>query len=109
MKRFLIIAASILALEGGFLSAMVMPSFAVEATSAQTAAVQTATFTIENMTCALCPVTVKSAMAGADGVTSVTINFEAKTAMVVFNPSITTLEAIAAASADAGYPATARN
>ena len=39
------------------------------------------------------------------GVTSVMIDFEAKTATVVFDPATATIEAIAAASADVGYPA----
>ena len=43
-------------------------------------------------------------MKGVDGVESVEINFEAKTAVVRFDPSVTAGE-IAAASANAGYPA----
>lgn len=71
----------------------------------QTVAAKTATFTVENMTCALCPVTVKKAMAGVHGVSSVTVDFEAKTATVVFDPSVASAESIAAASTGAGYPA----
>jgi mercuric ion binding protein len=41
-------------------------------------------------------------------VQSVRIDFDAKTATVVFDPTVTSVEAIAAASADAGYPATVR-
>ena len=67
--------------------------------------VQTATFAVENMTCALCPVTVKAAMGRVDGVRSVKIDFDAKTATVVFNPALASAEAIAAASTNAGYPA----
>lgn len=80
--------------------------------AAETAAIiaaateRTETFAIENMTCALCPITVKTAMEHVDGVKSVTVNFDAKTATVVFDPSITTAEAIARASTNAGYPAT---
>lgn len=63
------------------------------------------TFTVDNMTCALCPVTVKRAMEGVDGVRAVEIDFEARTATVVFDTAATTADAIAAASANAGYPA----
>lgn len=80
--------------------------------SAQTASAQaelrSATFTVENMTCALCPVTVKRAMEGVEGVQSVQIDFEARTATVVFDPAVATPEAIGAASADAGYPASVK-
>lgn len=66
-----------------------------------------ATFAIENMTCALCPVTVRKAMEGVAGVKSVAVDFDAKTASVVFDPSRATIADIAAASTGAGYPARA--
>jgi mercuric ion binding protein len=69
---------------------------------------QTATFDVPGMTCALCPVTVRKAMEGVAGVRSVTVDFDARTATVVFDPARTTIEAIAAASANAGYPAVVR-
>jgi len=106
MKRILFNLSVALAL-GSFGS---LPAIAVTPAAAQTAiavvaAKQSATFAIDNMTCALCPVTVKTAMAGVDGVESVKVDFEAKTATVVFDPSLTTIEVIAAASTNAGYPA----
>lgn len=108
MKRSLIIGASVVALgAASILSTTGVSLFAAPSAAAQVTAVRTVSFSIENMTCALCPVTVKSAMAGVDGVKSVEINFDAKTALVVFDPSITTPEAISAASTNAGYPATA--
>ena len=69
------------------------------------AAEQTLTFAVDNMTCALCPVTVKRAMEGVEGVHAVEIDFEARTATVVFDTAATSAEAIATASANAGYPA----
>ncbi len=69
------------------------------------AAQQTATFKIENMTCASCPITVRIAMQRVAGVASVKIDFEAKTALVVFDPAKTDVGTIAAASTNAGYPA----
>ena len=76
-----------------------------QALATEVAKLQTATFAIGNMTCALCPVTVKLAMEGVKGVNSVQIDFDAKTATVVFDPAVTTPEAIAASSTNAGYPA----
>src|SRR3546814_14450504 len=72
---------------------------------AQAAAVQKTTFSIENMTCAMCPVTVTKAMKGVAGVKSVTVDFAAKTATVIYDPATATVAAIAAASTNAGYPA----
>lgn len=68
---------------------------------------RTQTFAIENMTCATCPITVKKAMSGVDGVVSVDVDFSAKTATVVYDPSVTSADDIAAASTNAGYPAAA--
>ncbi len=82
------------------------PAFPAAAQSAGgQATLQSITFTVENMFCALCPVTVRKAMAGVEGVRSVEIDFEAKSALVTFDPATTTATAIAAASTDAGYPA----
>jgi mercuric ion binding protein len=69
---------------------------------------QTATFDVPSMTCALCPVTVRKAMEAVEGVREVEVNFDARTAIVVFDPAKTTIEAIATASANAGYPAVVR-
>lgn len=75
--------------------------------AAAEAEMRTQTFAIENMTCAMCPITVKKAMSGVDGVRSVDVDFDARTATVVYDPSVATAEEIAAASTNAGYPATA--
>ena len=85
-----------------------MAPAAAQSASQQVAAAQTRTFAIQNMTCALCPVTVKRAMEGVEGVRSVNIDFDAKTATVVFDPSVTNSDAIATASTNAGYPASVR-
>lgn len=63
------------------------------------------TFAIENMTCATCPITVRKAMEGVNGVKSVNVDFGAKTATVIFDPAVTTPDMIAQASTNAGYPA----
>ncbi|MDO8360655.1 MAG: heavy-metal-associated domain-containing protein [Devosia sp.] len=69
------------------------------------AATKTSVLTVENMTCELCPLTVKTAMERVPGVTSVVVDFDAKTATVTFDPAAVTIDAIAAASANVGYPA----
>lgn len=94
-------------------STSILPIAALSSTAAQAATVQTAaskteTFAIRNMTCAMCPITVRTAMEHVDGVKSVQVDFNAKTATVVFDPSRTTPKAIAAASTNAGYPATVK-
>jgi len=66
---------------------------------------QTLTFTIDKMTCALCPITVRKAMKQVSGVEEVKVDFKAKTAIVAFDPTLATPDQIAAASTNAGYPA----
>ena len=79
----------------------------IQAAAQSVAAEQTVTFTVDNMTCALCPVTVKRAMESVEGVRAVAIDFAARTATVEFDTGTTNADAIAAASANAGYPARA--
>ena len=81
-----------------------LPAAAQSVATEQTAE-QTAVFAIDNMTCALCPITVRRAMEAVDGVTSVAVDFDAKTATVTFDAGATDTAAIAAASTNAGYPA----
>jgi periplasmic mercuric ion binding protein len=107
MKRstnILIAAALLTFVGGGLLSTGVMPA-ANATNSTVVVETQVATFEIENMTCAMCPITVRTAMSRVDGVNSVEVDFESKTAVVNFDPALTTQEAIAQASTDAGYPA----
>jgi mercuric ion binding protein len=69
------------------------------------AALSTATFAIEKMTCASCNVTVRKAAERVAGVREARADFREKRAVVTYDPAKTTPAAIAAAIADAGYPA----
>lgn len=110
MKRTIMISAAVLGLAvAGVLSAgAFLPSTALSASAQAVTTQQRQIFAIENMTCALCPVTVKKAMESVSGVKSVAVDFDAKTATVTFDPSTATIAAIAQASTNAGYPAHAK-
>jgi mercuric ion binding protein len=69
------------------------------------AAERTVTLAVENMTCALCPITVRTAIEHVTGVKDVEVDFETKTAVVVFDDAEATVQDIAEASRQAGYPA----
>lgn len=103
MKRLIIVATGAFALTTGGIVFLVSAARPAEAATART---QTATFAVANMTCATCPITVKSAMKGVPSVQSVTVSFEKKTAVVVFDPSRAKPAAIVAASTGVGFPAT---
>lgn len=109
MKPKFFVAAGLLALVVTGLPLIASISSPVLVSAAQIAkSERTATFDVPGMYCALCPVTVKKAMESVEGVMSVTIDFEARTATVAFDPAKATIEAIGAASANAGYPAEVR-
>ena len=102
MKRLAILALGALMLGLPATAPMV---FAQSATTSA-ATLTEVSFDVPDMTtCALCPVTVKAAMRGVDGVQSVEIDFDARSATVIFDPALTDAAAIAQASAMAGYPA----
>jgi mercuric ion binding protein len=104
MKRFAILALGALML-GPPATAPVV--FAQTATTAADALTEVS-FDVPDMTCALCPVTVKAAMSGVEGVQSVEVDFDNRSATVTFDPALTNAAAIAEASAQAGYPAAVR-
>ncbi|KAA0979548.1 mercury resistance system periplasmic binding protein MerP [Pseudomonas sp. ANT_J28] len=64
------------------------------------------TLGVQNMTCEVCPITVKKALQKVPGVTAVTVDFDKKTATVTFDPDQTTYEALTKATMNAGYPST---
>ena len=76
------------------------------ASSAYAAPSQTAVLDVKNMTCTLCPVTVKKALLNVDGVEDAKIDFEHKTATVKFDAAKANTDAMTKATTNAGYPST---
>jgi periplasmic mercuric ion binding protein len=70
---------------------------------------QTVTLDVHNMTCAICPITVKKALERVPGVTDAKVDFDKKIATVSFDPDKTNAAALTKATADAGYPSSIRN
>ena len=66
----------------------------------------TVKFSVEKMTCATCPISVRKAMERVDGVKNVEVYLETKMATVIFDASVTTASDISNASTDVGFPAT---
>jgi len=69
------------------------------------AAERTVKLSVDKMYCDACPLTVSKAMQGVKGVKSAKVDYKTKTAVVVFDDGAATVDAIAAASTNAGYPA----
>lgn len=64
----------------------------------------TQSFKVLNMTCATCPLTVKAAMKRLEGVISVDVDSETELATVVYDPEVVTVQEIASASTNVGFP-----
>lgn len=103
MKKLLIATVIAAALGLGTVAVLAPLQSAAQATAQ--AQLRTATFAVDHMTCAACPITVRTAMSHVAGVRSVDVDFATKRATVTYDPAITSLDAIAAASTNAGYPA----
>ena len=62
------------------------------------------TLEVEGMSCASCDVTVRQALLSVEGVDGAEVSFVPPRAVVSFDPTRTTVEALTAATAAAGYP-----
>ena len=69
---------------------------------------RTVTLDVKNMTCAVCPITVRKALEKAPGVVRVKVDLGAKTATVTFDPDKADAAALIKATTEAGYPASVK-
>lgn len=67
---------------------------------------KTVTLDVKNMTCELCPVTIRKSLEKLTGVSAVKIDFAKKTATVTFEPDKVQPDALTQATTNAGYPST---
>lgn len=81
-----------------------MPTTYAETTVTLPNQQQTVILNIENMTCALCTITIKKALQKVEGVQNVIVDYDAKTVMVTFDSRKTNSVALIKATTDAGYP-----
>ena len=72
------------------------------------AADKTVTLLVPGMTCAACPITVKTALSRVPGVEKVVVHFSQRNAVVTFDDAKTQATALTKATADAGYPSTTK-
>jgi len=69
---------------------------------------QTVVLDIQNMTCELCPITVKKALGKVPGVADTKVDLDKRTATVTFDPDKANLAALVKATTDAGFPSSTR-
>ncbi|MDE2621640.1 MAG: mercury resistance system periplasmic binding protein MerP [Betaproteobacteria bacterium] len=68
----------------------------------------TVTLAVQNMTCLLCPITVKKSLEKVAGVNAVQVDFDEKTATVTYDPDKAQPETLTKATTKAGYPSTVK-
>src|SRR3546814_2562516 len=70
---------------------------------------KTVTLDMQNMTCGLCPITVKKSLEKVSGVSDVRVNFDQNVAIVTYDPDKVQPVALTEATANAGFPSTVRS
>ena len=76
---------------------------------AAVAAEKTVTLAVQNMTCSLCPRTVKASLEAVPGVSRVVVSAEDKTATVTYDDGRAGVDALIKATTNAGYPSAPRS
>lgn len=66
------------------------------------------TLDVQNMTCDLCPVTIKKALEKTPGVTKAQIDFDKKTAFVSYDADKVSVAKLVSATTNTGFPSTPR-
>lgn len=85
---------------------LLIAMLAVLSVAALAAAPKTVTLDVQNMTCELCPITVKKSLEKVSGVSVVKVNFDQKKATVTYDPDKAQPESLTRATTNAGYPST---
>jgi mercuric ion binding protein len=70
------------------------------------AAEQSVILSVSSMNCPVCPITVKKSLQKVEGVKSVAVSYENKTAAVSFDDQKTDIKSLLTATENAGYPST---
>lgn len=74
------------------------------AAAAHAAADRSVTLQISNMACPTCPIAVRMALEKVPGVAAAKVDYKSKLAVVSFDPTKATAEALMKATTDAGFP-----
>jgi len=69
---------------------------------------RTVTLSVPGMDCPVCPITVKKALTGVDGVVKAEVNFDKRLAVVTYDDAKTQVGALTKATTNAGYPSTVK-
>lgn len=71
-------------------------------------AATTVTLSVPDMSCSTCPIQVKKALSKVPGVSEASASLEKKEAVVTYDESKTSVDALMKATADIGFPSTVK-
>jgi len=98
--KYLLIALCLIA---GFVSSQTLQAKSTEQAQNNS---QIVILDMQNMTCAMCSITIRKALQGVDGVQNAKVDFDSKTANVTFDPNKTNIENLIKTTTNVGYSAT---
>ncbi|WLQ13292.1 mercury resistance system periplasmic binding protein MerP [Hahella aquimaris] len=75
-------------------------TFAVTTTAAES----TVILSVPGMNCPICPITVKKALIGTEGVRRAEVSLEKRQALVIFDDAVASVASLTQATRNAGYP-----
>lgn len=73
------------------------------------AATQTVTLVVPGMHCAVCPITVRNALAKVNGVSKISVSLDKHEAVVTFDDTKANVQQLTKATGDAGYPSSVKH
>ena len=68
--------------------------------------VRTVKLSVPSMNCAMCPITVRKSLENIEGVTQVKVDYNTKSAVVVYDDDKASVSQLTKATQNAGYPST---
>ncbi len=74
-------------------------------TSSAWADMRSVTLSVPSMNCSMCPVTVRKALERVDGVEQADVDYETRSAVILYDDQKTSVDQLTKATSDAGYPA----
>lgn len=80
--------------------------FVSQLTTTALAEEQTVTLSVHGMNCPVCPITIRKALKKVDGVSQVKVDYESKSATVIFDDRVTRTKTLMKATENVGYPST---
>lgn len=83
---------------------LLIAALAILSLPALAAPLETVTLEVQNMTCELCPITVKKSLEKLPGVSAAKVDFDKKTATVTYDPDQVQPDGLVGATTNAGYP-----